>query len=150
MLAEKSRFSRWGPYINHIGLIIFLIGVLMRLIPGNYLDQYVWVRDGETRKVPETNYYVKSEGFAVEYYGKDEFPEELDLQEGQQVVKMYKTDAILYKNLNAGLPGTEPELEEVHRQQIIVNHPLEYEDLLLYQSGQQARYAFCFKYDTDR
>lgn len=23
ILAEKNRFSRWGPYINHIGLIIF-------------------------------------------------------------------------------------------------------------------------------
>ena len=24
LLAEKGRFSRWGPYVNHIGLIIFL------------------------------------------------------------------------------------------------------------------------------
>ena len=23
VLAEKGRFSRWGPYVNHIGLIIF-------------------------------------------------------------------------------------------------------------------------------
>ncbi|MCU4668709.1 cytochrome c biogenesis protein ResB, partial [Bacillus paralicheniformis] len=26
LFAEKGRFSRWGPYVNHIGLIIFLIG----------------------------------------------------------------------------------------------------------------------------
>ena len=25
ILAEKGRFSRWGPYVNHLGLIIFLI-----------------------------------------------------------------------------------------------------------------------------
>src|SRR5690625_3021042 len=25
ILAEKNRFSRWGPYVNHIGLIIILI-----------------------------------------------------------------------------------------------------------------------------
>ena len=24
ILAEKGRFSRWGPYVNHIGLIIIL------------------------------------------------------------------------------------------------------------------------------
>lgn len=30
LLAEKNRFSRWGPYINHIGLIIFLLAVLAR------------------------------------------------------------------------------------------------------------------------
>ena len=23
ILAEKNRFSRWGPYVNHTGLIIF-------------------------------------------------------------------------------------------------------------------------------
>ncbi|MCK9907478.1 cytochrome c biogenesis protein ResB, partial [Frankia sp. Cpl3] len=23
LLAEKARFSRWGPYVNHIGLILF-------------------------------------------------------------------------------------------------------------------------------
>lgn len=23
LLAEKGRFSRWGPYVNHVGLIIF-------------------------------------------------------------------------------------------------------------------------------
>lgn len=137
LLAEKSRFSRWGPYINHIGLIIFLIGVLLRLVPGWYLDQYVWVRDGETKKVPETEYYVKSEGFSVEYYDKDEFVEDIGLDENQKVIKTYKTKAVLYKNVNEGLPGSEPKLEEVTRHDILVNHPLEYEDLQLFQSGQK-------------
>ncbi|NQD68225.1 cytochrome C biogenesis protein, partial [Bacillus haikouensis] len=30
ILAEKNRFSRWGPYVNHVGLIIFLIGGMLR------------------------------------------------------------------------------------------------------------------------
>lgn len=30
VLAEKGRFSRWGPYVNHIGLIIFLFGAMLR------------------------------------------------------------------------------------------------------------------------
>ncbi|BBP90416.1 hypothetical protein BsIDN1_40340 [Bacillus safensis] len=33
ILAEKGRFSRWGPYVNHIGLIIFLIGAMLRFVP---------------------------------------------------------------------------------------------------------------------
>lgn len=137
LLAEKSRFSRWGPYINHIGLIIFLIGCLLRLVPGWYLDQYVWVRDGETKKVPETEYYVKSEGFSVEYYDESEFPEDIGLEKGQKVIKTYKTKAVLYENVNEGLPGSEPKLEEVTRHDILVNHPLKYEDLQLFQSGQK-------------
>src|SRR5699024_3466176 len=30
ILAEKNRFSRWGPYVNHIGLIIILLAALLR------------------------------------------------------------------------------------------------------------------------
>ena len=49
ILAEKGRFSRWGPYVNHTGLIIFLFGVLLRGIPGFYVDETMWIREGETR-----------------------------------------------------------------------------------------------------
>ncbi|CEH29945.1 cytochrome c biogenesis protein ResB [Aneurinibacillus migulanus] len=135
LLGEKGRFSRWGPYINHIGLIIFLVGCLMRLIPGFYLDQYVWVREGQTVPVPETNYYVKNVQFVKEYYQDDEFPEKLDLD--GVVVKEYKTKAILYENENADIPGSEPKLKQVTQHDIQVNHPLKYEGLLLYQSGEQ-------------
>jgi len=137
LLAEKGRFSRWGPYINHIGLIIFLIGALMRLVPGYYLDQYVWVKDGETKKVPETPYYVKSEGFTIDFYEKGDLPEDVGLDNLQGVIKQYQTKAVLYENVNEGLPGSEPKLQEVARHEIIVNHPLKYKDLQLFQSGQR-------------
>jgi cytochrome c biogenesis protein len=137
LVAEKYRFSRWGPYINHIGLIIIMVGAILRLVPGDYLNQYVWVKDGDIKKIPNTEYYVKNQHFTIEYYNKSDFPEDLGLQEGQKVVKMYKTDAILYRNENEGLPGADPKLVEVDRQQIEVNHPLKYKDLLLYQAGQQ-------------
>ncbi len=39
ILAEKGRFARWGPYVNHIGLIIVLIGALLRSVPGMYVDK---------------------------------------------------------------------------------------------------------------
>ena len=48
-LAEKGRFSRWGPYVNHIGLIIFLIGGMLRFVPGMYVDKVLWLREGETK-----------------------------------------------------------------------------------------------------
>lgn len=46
LFAEKGRFSRWGPYVNHIGLIIFLIGVMLRFVPGMYVDETLWIRKG--------------------------------------------------------------------------------------------------------
>src|SRR5690625_1407162 len=33
VLAEKNRFSRWGPYVNHIGLIIILLAAILRMTP---------------------------------------------------------------------------------------------------------------------
>ena len=52
ILAEKNRFSRWGPYVNHAGLIIFFFGILLRGIPGFYVDETMWIREGETRSIP--------------------------------------------------------------------------------------------------
>lgn len=135
LLGEKGRFSRWGPYINHVGLIIFIIGCLMRLIPGFYLDQFVWVRDGQTVQIPATNYFVKNEQFVMDFYEEKDFPEKLDLE--GKVVKSYMTKAVLYENKNAGITGSEPKLVEIMKQNILVNHPLKYKDVSLYQSGEQ-------------
>src|SRR5690625_3200391 len=33
VLAEKNRFSCWGPYVNHIGLIFILTAALLRTTP---------------------------------------------------------------------------------------------------------------------
>ncbi|NGQ94626.1 cytochrome c biogenesis protein ResB [Brevibacillus sp. SYP-B805] len=134
LLAEKARFSRWGPYINHIGLIIFLFGVLLRSIPGFYLDQFVWVREGQTVSIPETPYYVKNVAYKTEYWDESEMPEKLNLN-GGAIPKTYQTDAVLYVNKNADLPGAKPELAEVAKGPILVNHPMIYEDLAIYQSG---------------
>lgn len=135
IVGEKGRFSRWGPYINHIGLILVIVAVLMRLIPGFYLDEFVWVKEGETRKVPGTEYYVKNVEFKEEYYDPEDVPEGVNVE--GRVVKNYQTDAILYENRAADIPGAPPDLVEVHRDQIRVNHPLKYKDLLLYQSGRR-------------
>src|SRR5690606_3502176 len=80
ILAEKGRFSRWGPYVNHCGLIIFLIGAMLRFVPGMYVDEVIWIREGETASLPGTNgkYYLESEKFIVEVYEKGKEKEVFD------------------------------------------------------------------------
>jgi len=131
LLAEKNRFSRWGPYINHIGLILFLLALLARSIPGWQMDSYVSVPDGDTVHITGTPYYLKSEKFTVEFYEDDELPDSL---KGQNRAKLFKTSAILYTcSSNCGDPLQEPVLEEVKNHEIIVNDPLVYKGLKLYQ-----------------
>lgn len=130
VLAEKGRISRWGPYVTHIGLILLIISVIMRLIPGFYYESrellYLW--PGEMKKVPGTDYYVKNEEFIHEVYDKSEFPQELDLN--IKVDKNFQTNAILYEKVGQ-------DFNELHRAEIQVNHPLKYEGLILYQADYQ-------------
>ncbi|GGF87589.1 cytochrome c biogenesis protein ResB [Paenibacillus abyssi] len=131
LLAEKGRFSRWGPYINHIGLILFLLAVLARSIPGWYMDSYVTLPEGEAVEIKDTNYYIKNEKFTVQYYTDDELPDEL---KGTLRAKLYETKAVLYEcTAYCGDLTREPELKEVHRHDIIVNDPLSYKGLHAYQ-----------------
>src|SRR5699024_12591908 len=61
VLAEKNRFSRWGPYVNHIGLIIILLAAILRMTPLLFMDEYVWVREGEEKVIPGTDneYFIE-------------------------------------------------------------------------------------------
>ena len=61
VLAE-GRFSRWGPYVNHIGLIISFIRCDASFLPSMYVDEALWLRDGETKEIPGTDgqYYLKT------------------------------------------------------------------------------------------
>nr|WP_263325864.1 cytochrome c biogenesis protein ResB [Neobacillus sp. Marseille-Q6967] len=136
LLAEKGRFSRWGPYVNHVGLIIFLIGGMLRFVPGMYIDDVLWLREGETKVVPETDgeYYVKNERFILDHYDKNEdktFEKAID--RAGMVVKNYQTDAVLYKRVGPAIPGEKPELEKVKEHKIRVNEPLKFESFALYQ-----------------
>jgi cytochrome c biogenesis protein len=133
LLAEKYRFSRWGPYINHIGLIIFLLGVLMRSIPGWHMDQYMGFLEGETKQIPNTSYFLKNEKFTLELYNENEMSQGFK-QKGQVVPKTYETKAVLYHcTANCDDPVQEPVLEEVHKADIFVNKPLDYKGLQAYQ-----------------
>lgn len=133
LLAEKNRFSRWGPYINHIGLIVFLLAVLLRTLPAWSIDNYVTVPEGETVKVPETKYYIKNEKFTITYYTDAELPKEL---KGTARAKLYKTQAVLYTcSADCDDPSKTPKLTAVEHHDILVNDPLKYKGIKAYQFG---------------
>ncbi|WP_139891722.1 cytochrome c biogenesis protein ResB [Bacillus sp. D386] len=139
ILAEKNRFSRWGPYVNHIGLIIFLIGGMLRFIPGMYVNDYLRIQEGEKKAVPGTNgeYFVENHKFTVEVYDKDKEKEEFEatLDRVGTVVKNYQTDATLYQAVGDTLPGEEVKLEKVKDYPIRVNEPLKFDSFALYQTS---------------
>ncbi len=132
LLAEKHRFSRWGPYVIHIGLIIFLLAVLARGLPGLNMDQHLAFPQGEITRIPDTTYYLKNEKFKVEFYTDEEMPEEF---RGKKVLpKLYQTSAVLYQcTADCMDPSKEPQLSEVAAHDIQVNSPLKYKGLKAYQ-----------------
>ncbi|KAB2333730.1 cytochrome c biogenesis protein ResB [Bacillus mesophilum] len=137
ILAEKGRFSRWGPYVNHVGLIIFLIGGMLRFVPGMYVDEILWVREGETKVIPETDgqYYLENHEFILETYDKENSKEEFAaaIDDKGMVAKNFQSDVTLYKTKGETVHGQTPQLEKVRDDSIRVNHPLKFEDLALYQ-----------------
>jgi cytochrome c biogenesis protein len=119
LFAEKYRFSRWGPYINHIGLIIFLVACLVRSMFAWNLE-YFSVEEGTMKQITGTGYYLKNEKFDVKRYADG------------MTVKSYITRAKLYACVeNCDSPGKE-KLKEVKAATIRVNHPLKYRDLQVF------------------
>ncbi|MCM3652167.1 cytochrome c biogenesis protein ResB [Metabacillus litoralis] len=139
LLAEKGRFSRWGPYVNHCGLIIFLIGAMLRFVPGMYVDEVLWVREGETVVIPGTEgqYYLENKKFTMEVYDKDMenevFENAISRVGDGSIVKNFQSDVVLYERKGEFLHGEEPDLKEVKPAEIRVNEPLKFESFSLYQ-----------------
>ncbi|KOR88710.1 cytochrome c biogenesis protein ResB [Paenibacillus solani] len=133
LLAEKQRFSRWGPYVLHIGLIVFLLAVLGRNLPGLYMDEHVAFPQGEPVHIKNTSYYLLNDGFKVEFYTEDDMPEEFK-GKNKVLPKEFQTQAVLYMcEANCDDLDKDPELVEVTRHNIEVNHPLNYKGLKAYQ-----------------
>ncbi|WP_421379334.1 cytochrome c biogenesis protein ResB [Bacillus salacetis] len=141
LLAEKGRFSRWGPYVNHVGLIIFLIGAMLRFVPGMYVDEVLWIREGETRAIPGTDkeYYLENKEFTLETYDKESdkevFGEAID--KNGVIAKNYQTDAILYRAEESDVPGEKAEMKEEKEEAIKVNEPLKFGSYAVYQTSYQ-------------
>lgn len=136
LLAEKGRFARWGPYVNHVGLIIFLFGVMLRALPGFYVDETMWIREGETRAIPEApGFYLESKEFILETYDKDQADEVFGeaIERVGTIASNYQTDVVLYKKPEEALPGQTEDLKEVKKESIQVNHPLKFEGYAVFQ-----------------
>lgn len=138
ILAEKGRFSRYGPYINHSGLIILLIGSMLRFFPGMYVDELMYIKEGDRKPVPSTNreYYVENKKFTAENYDASDgeaFQQAIEKSQGM-IAKNYQTDLTLYKNTSAML-GESDELKKVDEGSIRLNHPFKFDDYHLYQSS---------------
>lgn len=139
VLAEKGRFSRWGPYVNHIGLIIFLFGAMLRFLPSMYVDEALWLRDGETKEIPGTDgqYYLKNEKFIKEVYDKSKdkevFDDAIDRIGDKMIAKNFQTNAVLYKVVGETIAGQKPKLEKVREAEIRVNEPLKFDQFAVYQ-----------------
>ncbi|HLR54051.1 MAG TPA: cytochrome c biogenesis protein ResB [Pseudogracilibacillus sp.] len=142
ILAEKNRFSRWGPYVNHIGLIIVLLAALVRMSPIMFLDDYVWVREGEQKVLPSTDseYFIENKKFTLETYdAEDEENEKFKdaIEQQGMIEKNYQTDAVIYKAKDKEIAGEEEELEKVKEGSLQMNKPMKFDGYTLYQSGYQ-------------
>jgi cytochrome c biogenesis protein len=136
LLAEKNRFSRWGPYVNHIGLIIVLLAGVLRFVPGMYVKEQVWVREGETKAIPGTNgeYYLQSHKFIFQTYSKSDKQYQQALSQVGQVPKTYQTNVTLYKQKGQTVLGQTPKLKKVENASIKVNHPLIFDHYKIFQA----------------
>lgn len=133
ILAERGRFSRYGPYINHVGLIVFLGGVMLRVVPGFYVDESMWLREGETRVVSGMEgYFLHNDKFILETYDND--PQGEQLKQGVNVVaKNFQSNVTLYKQKEGAVAGQVEDLEKVKSYDIRVNHPLKHDGFAIYQ-----------------
>ncbi|MEG0472467.1 MAG: cytochrome c biogenesis protein ResB [Solibacillus sp.] len=133
ILAERGRFSRYGPYVNHVGLIVFLLGVMLHLVPGFYVDESMWLREGETRAIPGMEgYFLKNDKFILETH--DNVPQGEQLKQGVNVVaKNFQTNVTLYQQKEGAVAGQADNLDEIKQYDIRVNHPLKHEGFALYQ-----------------
>ncbi|WP_414046354.1 cytochrome c biogenesis protein ResB [Macrococcus equi] len=141
ILAEKGRLSRYGPYINHTGLIILLAGSMLRFIPAFYVDEFVGVTEGETKSIPGTNnaYFVKNNKFIFEQYDK----ESISNVNGKsadagmnKIAKNYESKVTIFENkMDHKIVGAEPKLEKLKDGSVRVNHPVTIDHFALYQNS---------------
>lgn len=134
LLAERGRFARYGPYINHVGLILVLGSIMLRVVPGFYIDDTMWVREGETLAVPGMDgYFIENKDFILERHGDDESNAGQASQGVNAMAKNYQSDVILYNQPEGAIAGDTSDLQEVQDYSIRVNHPLKENGFAIYQ-----------------
>ena len=149
LLAEKGRFSRWGPYVNHIGLIIVLLAGVLRFVPGMYVREEMWLSEGETKAIPGTHshYYITNHQFTLDTYDKEDPQYKEALDRTGTVVKNYQSDVTLYKPKTKAVLGQIPELSKVKDFPIQVNHPLEFDGYQIFQADFRLNEMYQMKFE---
>ncbi|MGP7816107.1 cytochrome c biogenesis protein ResB [Niallia sp. 01092] len=137
LLAEKGRFSRWGPYINHLGLLIFLCGAMLRFIPGLYINEVMWIREEQTKQIPGTNglYYLTNNQFILEVYDKNKEDKVFQqaLENRTVIAKNFQTNVTLLQASPNAIAGEKTSQIKLKEANIKVNNPLKFAGYAIYQ-----------------
>lgn len=147
LLAEKNRFGRWGPYVNHVGLVIFFLGAMLRVFPAFHTDTLEWVREGDTVSLEATDgeYYLRNDQFILEMYDPENNEEDAKfaaaIEKAGAVPKNYETELTLFKKTGTNEDGS-PQLEQVDVGSTKVNHPFKFEKYEVYQEQYSSRPEF--------
>src|SRR5699024_746789 len=115
------------------------LAALLRMTPLLYLDDYVWVREGEEIIIPGTDneYYIENKKFTLEVYDKDDPRFKDALEKAGEVHKGYTTEVKISKVKEDAVVGAADELEVVKTDKLMMNHPVKFDGYTLYQSGYQ-------------
>lgn len=111
LYADKGRLSRYGPYIIHIGLLIVAFAAFSKGLPGWDETRDVWIPDGQTVKVPDTDFAITNHKFTMDLYESG-------------APSRFVTDASIIQN------G-----QEIKRAEIEVNKPVTFGDWEIYQAS---------------
>jgi cytochrome c biogenesis protein len=111
LYADRGRLSRYGPYIIHIGLLLVAFSAVGKAVPAWNQTRDVWIQDGQTVKVPDTDFAITNHKFTMELYTTG-------------MPTRFATDASIIRD------G-----QEVKRQIIEVNKPMSHEGWEVYQTS---------------
>ena len=118
LYGEKGRFSHFGVYVIHLGILIIIGGAVIGYLFG--FDAYVQVAEGdavdtielkEDRGAKKLNFTLRCDRFSVDFY-EDGAPKE------------YRSDLTFLKNDRVVYQGS-----------LLVNHPITFEGLRFYQAS---------------
>src|SRR5699024_7505729 len=110
---------------------------MLRFVPGMFVDEVLWLRDGEIKTIPGTNeeYVLESKGFKRELYDKETDNEAFEeaLNRVGLVIKNFQSDVVLYKRDPQQIVGEDQKLIKEKEAEIRVNEPLKFDKFAVYQ-----------------
>ncbi len=107
---EHGKFSRFGPIITHISILIILIGGI--IVSATGFKEYRKIPVGETIDVPNAEFQLRVDDFKVEFYP--------DLRTPKDFISKLTI-------IEDGIPVKTKDIE--------VNHPMKYKGIKFYQSA---------------